>query len=78
MCRCTWSTTASVKNPRATPDWLVTIDRAGPRGLKARIASMLQGYSVHDRADRGSRLSSMSVPSRSRNTAASRHDGAPR
>jgi len=34
MWRCTWSTTASLKKPRATPDWLVTITTQHPRAIQ--------------------------------------------
>ena len=46
MCRCTSSTNASVKNPRATPDWLVTTTTARPARLSARMASTVHGKNV--------------------------------
>ena len=39
-------TTASVKNPRATPDWFVTITMRRPARFSARIASMLHGIQL--------------------------------
>ena len=46
MWRCTSSTTASVKNPRAMPDWLVTMTTRSPARLSARIASMRPGIQL--------------------------------
>src|SRR5260221_77118 len=43
ICLCTWSTTASVKKPRATPDWFVTMTTARPAPLLALMASIVHG-----------------------------------
>jgi len=44
------------KNPRATPDWLVTITTLRPARLNARMASMLYGNSSTRSGDRDSPL----------------------
>ena len=57
MCACTACTTDSVKNPRATPDWFVTITMRRPARLSARMrVDAVRDTARPARADRDSRL----------------------
>ena len=69
MCRCTSSTTASVKNPRATPDWLR--DHHDGRPARLQRADRVDGPGIELDPFGAIEVADFfdEVPSRSRNTA---------